>query len=256
MRKVYWFTIFSLFLALSSLPLVRAADQKAAEALIQKAITARGLSVEKPMLAETWNLSGKFHMGGQAFTFSGEGLFQSPNQYRMNMEMDISGQKMKFIIGVNGEEAYQAAADRVETVEDKKREYMLNQAHIMNVCALFPLLNSKQVTLSIAKEDKLNEQTLHCVLVKRDKHPDITLGFDAKTGHLVKLSTKVMDEFKDWAEVNEEIYFENYRSVEGVQFPSRMRILRGGELMLEEELSNQKLHKSLDAKKFAKPEEN
>lgn len=254
MRHEKLFTLLSCLALLVHVSMASAKDQKAAEALIQKSIKARGMMLEKPVTAQSWKLTGKFHLGGQAMPFKGEAMYQVPNQFRMNIEMDFGGQQMKMQIGVNGDSAFQAANDQVEDVQDKKKEYMMHQAYMFEVMSMYPLLSDKSFALDVGPDDKVNNQTVKTVVVKKKGHPDITLGFDEQSGLMVKLTTTVLDEFKGWAETKEDIYFENYRSVDGLQWFGKIRIMRDGEMMIEEELTDQKIHKSIDAKQFAKPE--
>ena len=58
--------------------------------------------------------------------------------------------------------------------------------------------------------------------------PAVTLYFDAATGLLVKSEMKVKDEFQNWKEVTDEVFFSDYKDEGGRKVYTKIRVVRDG----------------------------
>ena len=91
------------------------------------------------------------------------------------------------------------------------------------------------------------------VRVERDGRPAVTLYFDKATGLLAKSEARAKDEFQNWKEVLDEVYYEDWKDVGGRKAFGRLRVVRDGKPLLESTLTDPRRPAALDPKLFEKP---
>ncbi len=232
---------------------IRADDAADARAIVEKGITASGQKPGDKAVAMTWKDKGKFSAGGMAMAYTGEFAFQGPDKYRFAVTAELEGMNLTFIAIANGAKAWESALGMTQEMSPEKLEYFLDQTYAMNVTSLLPLLADKEFKLATAGEKDVNGKKATAVTVTRDKKPTITLYFDKASGLLVKSELKVKDEFQGFKEVQEEVYYDEYKDVGGRKFFGKMKVVRDGKPMIESTISEQKTAEKLDAKLFEKP---
>jgi hypothetical protein len=234
-------------------PAVRADDAADARAIVEKAVKALGHKPGDKLEGITWKDNGKFSGGGMAMPYTGDFAFQWPDKYRFTVSADVEGMKLNFIVVANGNKAWESMLGMTQETAKEKHEFVMNQVYVLGVSSLLPLLTDKAYQLATAGEKDVNGQKTVLVTVTRDKKPAVTLYFDKTTGLLAKSDTKVKDQFQDWKEVTEEVYFSDYKDVNGKKRFGKMKIVRDGKTMIESTISDQKTVGKLDAKLFEKP---
>jgi len=232
---------------------VRADDAADARAIVEKAVKALGHKPGDKLEAISWKDNGKFSGGGMAMPYTGDFAFQWPDKYRFAVSADLEGMKLTFMSIANGDKAWESALGMTQEMTGEKHEYFMNQVYNLGVTSLLPLLRDKEFKLATGGEKEVNGKKTVLVTVTRDKKPAVTLYFDKTTGLLAKSETKVKDQFQDWKEVTEEVYFSDYKDVNGKKHFGKMKIVRDGKTMIESTISDQKTADKLDAKLFEKP---
>lgn len=234
-------------------PAVRADDAADARAIVEKAVKALGHKPGDKLEAISWKDNGKFSGGGMTMPYTGEFAYQWPDKYRFAVNADIEGMKLTFIAAASGDKAWESALGMTQEMTGEKHEYFMNQVYNLGVTSQLPLLTDKSYKLATAGEKEVNGKKTVLVTVTRAKKPTVTLYFDKTTGLLAKSETKVKDEFQGWKEVTEEVYFGDYKDVNGKKRFGKMKIVRDGKTMIESTISGQKTTEKLDAKLFEKP---
>jgi len=235
------------------IPIARADDAADAKAIVEKAIKATGVKADGKHNAMTWKDKGKFSGAGFELDYTGDWAFQAPDKYRFDITGAFNDMKFTITVVVNGDKAWGNDGDQTAEFTDEKGEYTKNQVYQMWVTSLVPLVSDKGFTLATAKGKDVGGKPTEAVKVTRDKKPPITLYFDKATGLLVKSETTVKDEFQGWKEVPDEVFYEDYKDVDGKKLFTKLRVVRNGKPMIETKLSDQKISEKLDAKLFEKP---
>jgi hypothetical protein len=231
----------------------RADDAADAKAIVEKGLKATGQKPGDKATAMTWKDKGKFSGGGFTLPYTGEYAFQGPDKYRMSISADLEGMKVTFVGVTNGAKAWQSAMGMTEEMPAEKTEYSVTSTYHMWVSSLYPLLSDKEFKLATAGEKDVNGKKTVGVKVTRDKKPAVTLFFNKDTGLLAKMETKSKDEFQMWKEVDDEVFYDDYKDVGGIKYYCKMKLVRDGKTMIESAPHDQKRAEKLDAKLFEKP---
>jgi hypothetical protein len=232
---------------------VRADDSADAKAIVEKAVKAHGYKADDKSKVMMWAEKGTFAGGDFKLDYTGDWVFQAPDKLRFDIKGEFGGMKIVITVVVNGEKAWESGFGQVQDVTGDKLDYVRGQAYQLTVTSLQPLLADKEFKLATAGEKDINGKKAVGVKVTREKHEPITLYFDKTTGLLSKLDTKVKDEFQGWKEVSAEVYFDDYKEVNGRKLFGKMKIDRDGKTMLESKLSDYKTTEKLDPKLLEKP---
>jgi hypothetical protein len=224
----------------------RADDQADAAALVEKGLKAVG-GREKVARHKgtTWKETGTYYGMGAGLPYMGEYAMQHPDKFRM----EIAG---VFVIVINGKQGWTKMADMVTELTGERLEGQLQNQYAGWVSWLVPL-SDKAYKLSTAGENKVGDRTTLGVTVKREGHSDVTLYFDKETGRLLKTDATVRSEEHQGKQVLQEVTYNEYREVDGVLLPFKIAVMRDGAKFVEAEMTEAKLHESLDENLFGKP---
>ena len=118
--------------------------------------------------------------------------------------------------------------------------------------ALFPL-RDKKYKLSLDGKEKVSGTETSIVKVQSKGHRDIRLFIEVKSGRLVKTEyLGPMEGAPDKLVKYESIYAE-YKSAGKIKYPSKVRMNRDGQKLLEATHTDYKPSVALDPKLLAKP---
>ena len=129
----------------------------------------------------TWKDKGKFNGGGMEIVYTADWAFQGPDKYRFDINADLNGMKINFLVVVNGNKAWESGFGNTQEMSDEKLETVLNQVYQFNVMSLLPLLKDKEFKLAATGEKKVGDKEALVVVVKRDKRPTVTPSSSTKT---------------------------------------------------------------------------
>ncbi len=229
----------------------RADDAAKAKAIVEKAVKAAGWDKDWPTVNQSWTDKGKFTAVGMTIDYTGKWWYSGPDKYRFEIKLTVGGMDLDIVSVVNGDKAWESAMGQVQEVTGEKLEYVKEQVYAYRVYSLAPLLSDKGFTLKPVAGVKVDAAETDGVEVAMKGKPTITLYFDKKTGLPAKAAGMVKNEFDGWKEVKEETYFGGWKDGEGKRKVfAKLKIVRGGETLLESEEADQKVHDKLDAKLF------
>jgi hypothetical protein len=252
------------FLVLSTIVLVGVARQTNADeeetphSIIDRALKAGG-GVEK--IRQFKAVSGKAEMKSGETTIHFRGVFAGPTLFRLEMGPTEDG---TFVI-IGGGDTFWVKKGKEPFKECRRAssEFHHEQAIRLFYALSLPdqllTVKSKGYKLTIMGDQAVNGVQAIALRVKHELHPEALMYFDKESGLPVKtqmtlppptdglaaLLAKPGDELL-------EIYFENYKEVNGVQHFTRIKIRCGDEVM-EGDLRELKLLKTIDSGTFKKP---
>ena len=226
--------------------LSRADDAADARAIVAKAIkTIGGEEKLAKFKAQTFKETGTYYGMGDGLPYTGISSVQWPHQFRM----EIVG---VFTIVLNGDKGWmqangetrEMAADELKVQQDEHFVGWINQ--------LTPL-KDKQFKLSTIGESKINDRAALGVRVSVEKRKDVNLYFDKESGLLVKGEHRAISQEQGGKEVNQEIFYSEYKEIEGAKIATKFLIKRDGEKFVESELHDIQAVGKLDDSVFGKP---
>lgn len=169
---------------------------------------------------------GTMTFAGAETAFICEQSYQVPGRLRTVVRCEVKGQKWELVQVLNGEKAAQTINGRTSPItETGLKELQL--AGLMNeVAQLTPLLKENRFVLKADKQPKRGW------LLHVRGFPELRLGFDAKTGHLVRIAYKSTD--PDAAKETEtEMTFSEFKEVTGLTRPMHCLVTRAGKTSLD-----------------------
>jgi hypothetical protein len=244
-------TACSLFLTMTG-P-VRAADDAAVRAVVDKAIKAHGgadnLAKVKALVLKG---KGKAHAMGNEFDYTSTFSIQNPDKLRMEMSFEIMGMAFTFIQVFDGAKGWVKLMDKTTEMSKEAITEAKEQMHSRQVTSLLPL-KDKENKLGTLGEAKVEGKEAVGVLVSRKGFRDVSLWFDKKSGLLVKSETRAKDVQNGNEEYAAETYYSDYKEKDGVQHAMKITLKRDGKPFVEGETTEIEVKDKLDADTFAKP---
>jgi hypothetical protein len=247
-----WGVPVTVCLALAAAGPVRADDQADLKALLARAIKAHG--GEKKLArykAFTMKYKGKSYIVQEA-DYTAELAVQYPDQMKSEITVEAGGMTLTFATVLNKDKGWRkmndstTALDKDQLKEEKEGMYAQRVTRLVG-------LGGKGYKLSTLGETKVGDKPAVGLTVSHKGHRDINLYFDKKTHLLLKASYQVKDMGSD-KEVEQEIFYQDYKKAEGVQRASKIRIKRDGKKWVDvDEVTEFRLVDKLDDSEFAKP---
>ena len=224
------------------------------KATITKALKAGGREKDdgKPY-AEMWKDKGTINYMGQKMDYLADWVFQAPDKYRFELTMEIMGQKIDIKMGLDGAKAFESALGQKRDIEGDKLDYDKTEAYQFWVLSLTPLLKDPAFQLKALGEKKIGDKATIGVQVDRAMKPPVKLFFAKDTGLLHKLEINVKNEFDGWKEALDEVYTEDYKDQDGRKNFTKLRVIRGGQPLLESTLSEVRRAAPVDVKRLQEP---
>lgn len=230
------------------------ADDKAAGDLLEKAIQAYG-GAEKAAKLTAIAAKGKTTIseGGMEVTFTFDVSLQGFDLMKMEAEVSIAGQTMKTTMVLNGDKAWAVNPGTGKTEEAPKEVApLMRQVMTALRSAGNPAgLKDKDIQLAHGGVGKIDVVDTEILRINRKDLTEITLVFDKKTGMPLKAETKIKEPNANEASI--EFAYSDFKEVNGVKHPHRVKILRDGKDIAELELTEIKLDQKFDASTFEKP---
>jgi acetyl esterase/lipase len=186
------------------------------EKVIEKAIAAHGGQERLGGLkAVLMRARGTVNLGAEV-PFTWAVTWQSPQQLKIATELELSGQKVAFVQGHDGTDAWGSANGAVAGVEGLQLEELRAQLHLRRVLTLAPLLDDKAISLVSVDDAVINGKAAAGVQVSAPHERDLTLYFDRGTGLLVRVNRLVLDDARKQVVPQEDV-LSDYRETDGVQ---------------------------------------
>jgi hypothetical protein len=231
----------------------RAADDKGAQAVLDKAIKALG-GAEKlgAVKAVTWKAKGKITIGGNESEFTSSTIVQGLDHFRGEFEGEFGGNKVKGATVLKGDKGWRKFGDMgmemdKAAVANEKRSVYLRLIPV----TLVPL-KGKAFKVEAAGSEKVGGKPAVVLKVTGPDGKDFKLYFDEKSGLPVKQVAKVIGFMGE--EFTQETTFANYKDFKGIKKATKVESKRDGERFIEEEITDFKPLEKVDPKTFTEPE--
>lgn len=228
-----------------------AADD-AAKAVIDRAIQAAGgAATLAKFAASVAKVKGTVHEMGLDIAFAGTISSQGADRLRSELEIAVAGDKFTVINVLNRDKAWEKLDGEVEEMDKEQLAELREEAHLGWVTTLVPL-RDKAFTLAPLGERIVGDRPAVGVKVSHKERRDVNLYFDKETALLVLTESRVLDE-DSGQEVTEATYYSDYKDVQGMKTPMKLKTLRDGKPYIDAEVTEIKYHEKLDDAVFGRP---
>lgn len=201
--------------------------------------------------AFTCDVKGVYHGFGLEITYTGTWAVQPPARMRTSVEGHLKGQKFTRLLVIDGDKGWVGLNDFVEemdpeTLAEEKKRFFANW-----VASLAPLKND-HFELSPLPQTKNGKRVFLGVKVKHEGASDVKLFFDKQTMLLDHNETRIREPLSG-KEITQEVFFGDYREVQGLKRAMKIAVKWDGKKYAEGELTNFKFHEKLENERFGKP---
>jgi hypothetical protein len=238
----------SLFLSANA---VRADDQADIQALLDKAIKARGGDKAAKHKAIAMQFKGKYYGMGAGIDYTAE-IASQKGQQRSQITAEAGGMKFTFISVINGDKGWRSMNGQTEEMDKEQLAEGKEELYASYVSTLEPL-KGKGFKLEPLGESKVGKKAVVGIKVASKDHRDINLFFDKESGRLLKTERTVKDLDGGGQDVIQETINEEFKEVDGQPMPMKLTINRAGKLYVDAEITDIKFHEKLDDSVFGKP---
>jgi hypothetical protein len=226
-------------------------DKPDPAAVLEKGIKALGGEANLVKYrAATWKATGTYYgLKGKGDEFSGEWAIQPPNRYRADVEFQRNGSSFHEVRVINGDKGWIKLEK--QSPEELDKDVVAEEKKLMNAqwLTLVPL-RDKAFQLEALPDSKVDSKAVAGIKVTRDGS-EFRLYFDKENGLLLKSERRLKDE--GGREVKQEVLYDRYKEVNGIQHAMKRTVLRDGKKFIVEEISDYKPAETLDEKLFEKP---
>jgi hypothetical protein len=245
--------VFTAMFAFNLASSARAADDKDATAILDKAIKALGGEEKlKALKAVTWKAKGKLIFGENESKFSSQATAQGLDHYRGEFEGEFGGNKVKGATVLAGKKGWRKFGNMNMELEGDALANEKRTVYLQVVPATLLPLKGKGFKLESVAEEKVGGKAAVGLKITGSDGKPFTLFFDKKSGLPVKLVAKVVG-FRD-DEFTQETTFTDYKDFAGIKKATKIESKRNGTKFLEQQISEFKPLTKVDAKTFAEPE--
>jgi hypothetical protein len=231
---------------------VRGADDKEAQAVLDKAIKALG-GAEKlgAVKAFTWKAKGTISFGGSDNEFSSTATAEGLDHLRSDFEGEFGGNKVKGVVVLSGDKGWRKFGDMgmeldKDGVANEKRSLYLQVIPV----TLVPL-KGKGFKVEAAGTEKVGDKPAAVLKVTGPDGKDFKIYFDQESGLPVKQVAKVIGFMGE--EFTQETSYAGYKDFGGIKKATKVEAKRDGEKFLEQEITDFKPVEKVDPKTFTEP---
>ena len=225
-------------------------DEKDANAIVDKAITALG-GAEKlgKVNAFSWKAKGTITFNGNENDFTSQVTTKGLEQYRREFGND----QFSIVVVVDGAKGWRKFGDNSSELEgdmlaNEKRMLYLNVIPVTLVA-----LKGKGFKYEAAGEEKVGDKPAVILKVTGPDGKDFTLSLDKESGLPVKLVAKVMLGFQQGQEYTSETTYADYKDFGGIKKATKVEMKRDGEAFQNWEITEFKVLDKVDAETFTEP---
>lgn len=237
-------------LILGFLPVAGAQDN--ARAVVERAIAAHGgaARIDKYQAVHA-RAKSTIYLGNLEIPVKMETFIQLPDRFKIVMEMDVQGQKLNMTQILTGDKGSVTINGKTDPATDVMLTQLKETQFAERAVRLTPLLRDPAFELTGLGESKFEDKPVQGVQVRRKGFNDIRMYFDKASGLLVRLEKKAMD--SNMKEVMQEDIYSDFRDVQGVKRPMKVRMNHDGKKFLEGEMVEIQPLDRLEDVVFAKP---
>src|SRR5262249_20322452 len=158
------------------------------------------------------------------------------------------GGMFRFVSVLNEDKGWAKFGDQTREMDKASVAEVKENLYADWLTTLAPLTD-RALSLKPVGESKVGDRAVLGVKVSQKGHRDVELYFGKETGLLAKRSTKAKDLFQGGVEFQEELVYSEYKEVNGVKRPTKVKQLKDGKVAMESTLSDLTLAEKLDDKR-------
>jgi len=228
------------------------ADDAQLRDFLRKAATAiGGLQKIQQYPATISKGKGTFHGLGQPVAYTAEYIGVAAKRQRISFEGEVQGQKFSFVFVVDGDKGWIRVMDQVMEMTKDQLDNARAEMYADYVTSL-RFVEDKDIEVSSLGDVKVDNKPAVGIRVAKKDHPDVNLFFDPASHLLLKAEYRVKNDMTG-EEQKQEVFFSDYRNVQGLKIPFKTKILRDGKPWVDGEIVEVKLYEKLGDEHFAKP---
>jgi hypothetical protein len=254
MFRLVSFAILAILVLTASglLPVRAAGGDQDVKAIIAKAIEAKGgeANIHK-YNGSVSTFKGILTINGMSANMTGTTKEQMPDKLRLDAVMKQGTQTVNIQQIINGNKGWQGINGQFQELDKAAIADAHQEFHAGQVSDLRGL-NGKGVKLTALGESKVEGRPAVGVKVTAEGFRDVSLYFDKANSELLKAETIGSDPMAG-GQFKAESFYSDYKKVNGVSVPFKVKVLRDGKPFMEMEMTSVKLSERLDDKEFAKP---
>jgi hypothetical protein len=210
--------------------LVRAGgDPKEMRQILDKAIKATGGTTRVAKLQGLiWKGTTPIDIGGQQITLKHEGSVQGWNKYRLDLEVQVSGQSQPLVLVMNGPKAWATdGGGKTKEVKGKEIAPVRDFFYGLRLVEMLPELKGKGFKLSHLGELKVGQRNTVGLAISKKGQPDVNLFFDKENGRPLKSAFRIKT--PDGQEKELELFYDNYKDFGGLKHFTKMTLKFDGQ---------------------------
>ncbi|HBH52707.1 MAG TPA: hypothetical protein DDY91_12540 [Planctomycetaceae bacterium] len=232
-----------------NLPVAVAQEPANLTQVIDEAIRAAGGAEKLNRLgAQSWQARMKIHEGPEVRTVEAKYAVQWPDKLRS----DLVG---AYTLIRNGDKGWLQQGKTVMDLSVDQLLFLKEDMHVNWLRTLVPLRN-KGMRYQTVPPIEVDDRATIGVRVSSPGHRDVVFFFDKETHDVVKTETRSRVLGEEGELANIESFYSGFEKVAGTRVPTRVRIVRDGELFMEIEIRDIQRTEKLDPALFAPPASN
>lgn len=240
--------LFVLVLGVSA----RAADDKDAKAILDKAIKALGGEEKLSQIkAATWKAKGKITFNGNDSEFTSTTTVQGLDRFHSVFEGEFNGNKVKGVTILAKDKGWRQFGDNKMELDENALANQKRSVYLQVIPTTLVPLKDKGFKIEAAGEKKVGDKPAVGLKVTGPDGKDFTLFFDKDSGLPVMLLAKVAGFMGD--EFTQETTFADYKEYAGIKKATKTVSKRDGEKFLETQITEFQVLDKVDPKTFEEP---
>lgn len=231
---------------------VKAADDKDAQAVLDKAIQALGGEEKLSKIkAATWKNKGKITFKGDNTEFTSTLTMQGIDRIRATFEREFNGSKIEFVTVLTKDKGWQKIGNKIKVMDEKARIAQKREMYRQIVPITLLPLKGKGFKIAAAGEKKVGDKATVGLKVTGPAGADFTLYFDKASGLPILMAAKGVGSKGE--EFTWETTFADYKEFAGIKKATKIVSKRDGEEFLEYQITEFRVLDTVDPKTFEEP---
>jgi len=231
---------------------VRGADDKQAQAVLDKAIKALG-GADKlgAVKAYTLKAKGKISFGGNDNDFTSTATVQGLNHLRSEFEGEFGGNTVKGVTVLSGDKGWRKFGDMGMELDKDGIANEKRTLYLMAIPVTIVPLKGKGFKVEAAGTEKVGDKPAIVLKITGPDGKDFKLYFDKESGLPVKQVAKVKGFTGE--EFTQTTSFAGYKDFGGIKKATKIESKRDAEKFLSQEITDFKAVEKVDPKTFTEP---
>jgi hypothetical protein len=251
MRKLIGASFLAL-LAIGFAASSQAGDDKAALAVVEKAIKAMGGAENLGKVkAATWKSKVKMNFGGNENDMASTVTIEGLERFRQDLEGDFMGNPTKIIFVVNGDKGWRQFGGQTDALEGEALASQKRGIYIQAIPLTLLPLKSKGVKVQSSPDEMADGKMAAAIKVTPPEGKEFKLLFDKETGLPVKLVAEVVG--FGGKETTQEMTFADYKDFGPIKKATKLTTSRDGQKFMDMEVLEFRVLDKVDPMVFSEP---